>query len=225
MSSTRLSTRQPKQMEPSVLSRRQALSLTEQIKSNLDEFGALIKRARDGQAWKALGYASFSDWIQNAVGISRARAYQLINIAGLEEDLRAVAILPEDFTISTRSAQQIINFGTDSFFQMWEDRAGADPTENEAAYFTLLEEVRSSLNENETDVHTVSAIVVRDPNQHARIASQALLAQIDEFPRPEEVDEGRLTVVRAKLRDALDRIKEQLTEYREVGSQMDEANG
>lgn len=208
-----------------MLSRPRALALTNRIKSNLDEFGALIKRARDGQAWRALGYASFSDWLQNAVGISRARAYQLINIAGLEEDLRAAAALPEDFTISTRSAQQIISFGTDRFFEKWTERTGANPSENEATYFTLLGEVRSLLHVHEADIHSVTAIAVRDPNEHARIASQALLAQLNEFPRPDEVEEGRLSVVRAKLRDALDRINEQLEEYRSADSAVDEAHG
>jgi hypothetical protein len=45
-----------------VLTEKEARQLTEKIKSNLDNFAALILQARDGKAWKALGYRSFSHW-------------------------------------------------------------------------------------------------------------------------------------------------------------------
>lgn len=198
-----------------MLTKTEAQRLTDEIKSNLDDIGSLIKQARDGKAWKVLGYASFSDWLQQAVGISRARGYQLINIASLEQDLRGIAPLPTDFAVTSRTVQQIINFGTKDFLAKWSHHTDESPEENEKVFFTLVSEVRDELSQHEdfSQPSNVYSLDIRDPNQFVLIAAGALQGQLDEFPTPDEVDDAHLLIVRGKLRDAIRRIEMNIEDY------------
>ncbi len=198
-----------------MLTRSEAEEITRKIKTNFEETGRLIKQARDGKAWKALGYSSFSDWLQNAVGISRSRGYQLINIASMEDDLRAVANLPEDFTLSSRTVQQIINYGSTDFLLEWGNVSGQNPVQNEQALHELVQVVREKLKERDgvSGSSNLSQLLVREPNRYVLIAANALLTQVEEFPLPEEVDDAHLAIVRGKLRDSLTRINEQIGDY------------
>lgn len=198
-----------------MLTRNEAEAITNAIKENINQVGQLIRKARDGKAWKVLGFASFSDWLQNAVGISRARGYQLINISIMEDDLRSIAALPEDLAISSRTVQQITTFGSSDFLARWAEVSGQDPVQNEKLLFNLIQEVRVSLQDKyDFSFNSNTAqILNRDPNQYVLIAATSVLTQVEEFPTPEEVDDAHLPVVRGKLRDALTRIEEQIVDY------------
>lgn len=209
-----------------MLTRNQAELLTIEIAKNLTDFGTLIKQARDGKAWKVLGYASFGDWLQQAVGISRARAYQLINIASLEADLREIAPLPSDFTLTSRAVQHVINFGSEEFLAKWKHNTDEHQEENEKVFYILLSEVRDELSgyaEHPT-LGNVTNIDFRDKNQHVLIAMSSLQGQLDEFPTPDEVDDEHLLIVRGKLRDAISRIEVHIEDYSMDGTRSGAVN-
>ena len=198
-----------------MLSREQAQELTEKIKANLSEFGTLIKIARDEKAWQILGYSSFSDWLQFAVGISRSRAYQLINIATLEDQLRNLGDFPSDFTISSRTVQEIINFGTIRFLDEVRPMLTGDEHANEGAFvekLIQLRQVNPGANGLQSSVVTpISA--TRDMNRHVFIALESLMAQVNDFPAPSEVENQHLGGIRNKLREAVQVLEEQRDAY------------
>jgi hypothetical protein len=198
-----------------MLSREDALELTEKIKSNLREFGGLIKKARDEKAWQILGYPSFSDWIQFAVGISRARAYQLVNIASLEEQLRGIGVFPEDFTISSRTAQEIMNSGSKAFMERMQSLISEDENENEASFADLVTSIREALNDTSSTAspNVIPITGIRDMNRHVFIALNSLMAQVNDFPAPAEVENQHLETVRGKLKEAIEFLEAQVEEY------------
>lgn len=207
-------------MGPHKLDREQAQALTDRIRANFTEVGALLKIARDEKVWRVLGYSSFSDWLQFAVEMSRSRAYQLINIAGIEAELRLLGSFPEDFTISTRTAQEIINFGTPAFIEMVRTDITDDAIANEDAFMTRMNQVRQS--QAATPLGAASNVVLlpvsRDMNQQIFIALESLTAQVADFPSPEEVDDQHLESVRAKLQDAVRSLTVQRQAYSEPAS-------
>jgi hypothetical protein len=188
-----------------MLSREEAQDLTNKIKANFAEVGALLRTARDNKVWQVLGYQSFSDWLQFAVGMSRSRAYQLINIAGIEAQIRQLGAFPEDFTVSARTAQEIINYGTPAFLTSLGVGLNEDPIENEDKFITQMNQVRQQLGTSASGASStvVSLPVTRDMNQHVLIALESLAAQVADFPTPNEVENQHLQSVRSKLQDAV----------------------
>ena len=144
----------------------------------------------------------------------------------MEDDLRAVANLPEDFTLSSRTVQQIINYGSTDFLFEWGNVSGQNPVQNEQALHELVQVIREKLKERDgvSGSSNLSQLLVRDPNQYVLIAANALLTQVEEFPLPEEVDDAHLTIVRGKLRDSLARINEQIGDYSGEVRQQEASN-
>ena len=202
------------------LDREQAQALTDRIKASFTEVGALLKIARDQQVWRVLGYSSFSDWLQFAVEMSRSRAYQLINIAGIEAELRLLGSFPEDFTVSTRTAQEVINFGTLAFLEMLATDITDDAAANENAFMTKMNQIRQTQASTAPGYSSNVAPlpVARDLNQQIFIALESLTAQVADFPVPGEVEDQHLESVRAKLQDAIQTLTVQRQTYAEAAS-------
>jgi hypothetical protein len=93
----------------------EAFDLTNRIRNNTHELAILIRQAREGKAWLALGYGAFDDWTNQEFGWHRSRAYQLLNIATLDDDLRQAVALPETWSLSDRQTRAIIHIGVHQF--------------------------------------------------------------------------------------------------------------
>lgn len=57
----------------------EAQDLTESIKSTTVALAVLLQRAHQLKAWKAMGYASWKEYIEEEFKFSRARSYQLLD--------------------------------------------------------------------------------------------------------------------------------------------------
>lgn len=68
-----------------VIDEASAKQLTMDIKSTSTALYVLLKRAHDSKAWVALGYKSWTEYIENEFEFSRTRSYQLINQANVIE--------------------------------------------------------------------------------------------------------------------------------------------
>lgn len=62
-----------------VLSQSQARALTYRIRKAGDEFAALLLEAHDGEAWRALGYESWTAYVEAEFEFTRRRSYQLLD--------------------------------------------------------------------------------------------------------------------------------------------------
>lgn len=108
----------------------QAVEITFKIKTSVTNLAKLVKQARDGKAWKALGFETFELWVNESFGWHRSRAYQLINIASLDDELHELIELPEDWSVSDRQTRKINEIGSKDFLELVRSRASEDPNEN-----------------------------------------------------------------------------------------------
>ena len=60
-----------------IMSKDEAVKLTQDIKSTTTALYVLLKRAHDDKAWVAMGYKSWTEYIENE--LPAAQVYQLIN--------------------------------------------------------------------------------------------------------------------------------------------------
>lgn len=191
-----------------VLDKEAAQALTARIKSNTSDYAALIYEAWSGKAWLPLGYDSFTAYLQQEIGISRSRGYQLINIALMENSILKVGNFPDGFTISDYATRIIIKHGTDTFLSALARRIAADPTQNEEQFLTLLQEVRTGAPVAATPTTS------QDIGYAAEASAQAFRIHCLHLPTPAVVDDPKmLPVVRGKLRDAVAAAEARLAEY------------
>ena len=87
------------------LSPDEAKQLTDDIKSTTTALYVLLKRAHDERAWSALGYKSWTNYIESEFDFSRARSYQLINQAQVIEQINEAAGV--DIYLTEKEARDI----------------------------------------------------------------------------------------------------------------------
>jgi hypothetical protein len=99
---------QMKDVTPAELSKAEAKKLTQKIKTAVDELCPLLVRAREGKAWKALGYGTWEDYVKAEFGMSRSYAHRLIEQGEVIEAIQnaVVDLLPMG-NISERTAREL----------------------------------------------------------------------------------------------------------------------
>lgn len=83
----------------------EARELTERIKSNASDLAELVKRAKEGRAFLALGYATWDAYLDAELHITRQRAWQLLSATEVREELEEAASTAVDIT--ERAARDI----------------------------------------------------------------------------------------------------------------------
>lgn len=83
----------------------EAKQLTNDIKATTNALYVLLKRAHDTRAWSALGYKSWTQYIETEFDFSRARSYQLINQAQVIEEINEAAGI--DIYLTEKEARDI----------------------------------------------------------------------------------------------------------------------
>ncbi|MEV8220270.1 hypothetical protein AB0O65_10975 [Microbacterium sp. NPDC077391] len=194
-----------------MLDRKAARALTDRIKSNTTDYAHLIYEAWTGKAWLPLGYDSFTAYLQEEIGISRSRGYQLINITLLEQKLKELAVFPDGFTISDYATRIIIKHGVDDFFTALHPLLGTDTASNEEQFLTLLQQVRTG------KTASTQPTTAQNIGYAAEASAQAFRIHCLHLPTPDVVEDPKmLPVVRGKLRDAVAVAEARLAEYAAV---------
>jgi len=84
-----------------------ARSLTARIRQSTRELCLLLLEAHQLRAWRALGYESWSAYVDEELGMSRSRSYELLDHARVVRTLQAAAGTTEVPEISPYTARQI----------------------------------------------------------------------------------------------------------------------
>lgn len=82
-----------------VMSEPEARELTEQIRNSAHDLRRLITEAHDRKAWSALGYASFEEWIDAELRISKSHAYRLMEHEATIKALQAASPIGDDVDV------------------------------------------------------------------------------------------------------------------------------
>lgn len=90
-----------------IMTKDEAKALTMDIQSTSSALYILLKQAHDEKAWVAMGYNSWTSYIENEFEFSRARSYQLINQATVIEEINEASGVP--LYITEREARSIKN--------------------------------------------------------------------------------------------------------------------
>lgn len=72
------------------MSPRQARAITDRIKSRVGEVCAMLYQAHRGMAWKALGHASWNDYVVAEFQMSKSRSFQLLSFVEVRKTLADV---------------------------------------------------------------------------------------------------------------------------------------
>lgn len=85
------------------LTEAKARELTNAIKAAAEATYVLLARAHQGKAYRALGYSTWAEYVNQEFEISTQRSYQLLNLSKTIEAIEAVA--PEGTTVKLTEAQ------------------------------------------------------------------------------------------------------------------------
>lgn len=70
-----------------LLAEKDARALTERIRASTNELGQLLLEAKEGEAYKALGYSTWGAYIEAEFDFKRSRSYQLLTQAKVNRTL------------------------------------------------------------------------------------------------------------------------------------------
>ena len=203
-----------------MLNKSQAQQLTTEIKNNLTENALLIKKAVDGKVWLALGYTNFTEWLNKEVGISRARGYQLLNIARFEDELHQTIKLPASYVLSDLNTRLIFKYGREDFLNAMKEIGTENPIENAEKVETFIAELRD----------TVPAVApIRGQDAHddrtATITVKAFLNQVLAIPEPDILDGNHKGISLGHLQTARNRLVRHIGNYERYAKRTSAVNG
>lgn len=87
-----------------MMSKVAAQALTVRIRESATNFGELLLEAQDGEAWRALGYASWGAYVDGEFDFKRSRSYQLLTQAKVN---KALAAAGSDLRVNERAAREL----------------------------------------------------------------------------------------------------------------------
>jgi hypothetical protein len=199
-----------------------AFELTNRIRNNTNELAHLMRQAHSGKAWLALDFATFEDWVRESFGWHRSRAYQLLNLATIEEDLRGAVALPSGWSLSDRQAREITHIGIREFLRAITSLAQADVEANARLIVTLIRTMPgSTASTSTTQASNVSPIrqtapsIIANGLRNSRTAvhmANSLTQQARMLPQASSVAESLrpqvVTILQAAITDAQRRLDE-----------------
>lgn len=111
------------------LTKTQAEELTRSIRDAAEVIWVLIARAHAGKAWKALGYDSWADYVQQEFNMSRSRSYQLLDQAKVIAAVSEAVPAGTDIAVTESSARELKYVIQEAVPEIREKTKGLEPEE------------------------------------------------------------------------------------------------
>jgi len=119
-----------------IMSRKAARELTDKINSSAEDLAGMLKRAHDGNAWSALGYATWNDFVKAEIKLCKSRVFQLLDFETIRSGLvesTTVDLIPQ----SERQARPLTKLPVEQQPAAWaravESAGGSQPTAAQVA--------------------------------------------------------------------------------------------
>ncbi|MAO80111.1 MAG: hypothetical protein CMH82_05495 [Nocardioides sp.] len=206
---------------------KEAQELTARVRASTEEFAALLHEAWAGKVWEPLGYSGFREWLAEAVGISRSRAYQLLAVVELENAVREVLTpLPDDmFVVTDTQARLIGSHGLPEFLKTLAEQATSNPAANLIAYERAVRDLREQAEkrvaaptpapaESVVDIASREVGGGRRDQFTVRMQMRSFQNMADTIPAPSKIDDREiLEEVTSTLRDTTHFLLQRLEEY------------
>lgn len=212
------------------LTKGEAEELTTKLKSKSAQLAKLITRAHDEEVWKPLGYESFTQWADKELPFTYARAFQLLNIGVLTNQLHEIMKLPEDYVLTDRHAREIITYGRKLFLEAAADFAVDDASANAAAITSFINEVNKPV---QTATPTTQSAKQetgnpeRTPGEQISARRSVLLLsnQARDFPNPAQLDDKTKEQGLTVLMQAQSSVQKHLDELIDLKNKNDARKG
>jgi hypothetical protein len=111
------------------LTRETATELTRSIRDAAEVMWVLIARAHAGKAWKALGYSSWAEYVQDEFNMSRSRSYQLLDQAKVIAAINSATPDGAEVSVSETSARDLKYVIQEAVPEIKEKTQGLEPEE------------------------------------------------------------------------------------------------
>jgi len=112
----------------------EARALTDRIKQTAERLWSLLEQAHDRQAWRALGYSTWNDYVRAEFDMSKQQSFRLLDQARVIRELTSAAESPmgdsEPVQVSEREARDLkphLHEVTDAVRDRVEEAREADP--------------------------------------------------------------------------------------------------
>lgn len=111
------------------LTKSQAEDLTRSIRDAAEVIWVLIARAHAGKAWKALGYDSWAEYVQEEFNMSRSRSYQLLDQAKVISAVTSALPEGSEIAVTESSARELKYVIQEAVPEIREKTKGLEPEE------------------------------------------------------------------------------------------------
>lgn len=203
----------------------EARSLTDRIKDTAEALWSLLAEAHDRGAWQALGYGSFKEYVTAEFGMTKQRAYQLLDQA------RVIAAITEAsgstvVDLSERAAREVkprLKAVTDSIKgKLTEEAPAPDPERVQAIVAEVVAEEREKAKERAEDRQALADLGEAARNagvdqDEARMAQRGafsrLCRDIAGLPSPEVFFAGQAEFLTPRHLSQAERAYEWLDEF------------
>lgn len=147
------------------LTKDEARALTEEIKQSAEHTYTLLLRAHEGEAWDALGYASWRDYATTEFNMSQSRAYQLLDQARIVRSIEAASDSTMVELPNERQVRELSRIPEPERVDVWREtveRTGGHPTA------AAVRETYTARAEDVVDAELVDEPVRAEPSKQKR---------------------------------------------------------
>jgi hypothetical protein len=123
----------------------QARQLTSTIRDAAEVLWVLIARAHAGQAWTALGYPSWEQYVRDEFNMSRSRSYQLLDQARVIAAIQAAVPEGTQVHLTEAAARDLRTVLEDAVPEIRTRTEGLDPDDATEVLDRLLAEQRATV--------------------------------------------------------------------------------
>lgn len=215
----------------------QARELTHAIRSTTEVLHTLLARAHAGRAWVALGYPTFADYVRFEFGMSRSRAYQILDQARVVSTLESA--LPGDIVapaISEAAARDLKAVLDELVGELQNQLATASAAEADRIAAQIIDDFRQRAREASPERggrglatpqprrHSHSNVWVQPATSRSAINLYTSLAALRAMPNPGAVIDAVASDRAGEVEEHLDAAIEWLLEFRRRWSSRHEAS-
>lgn len=172
----------------------EARSLTDSIRDAAEQVWSLLLEAHDRQAYAALGYATWADYVRDEFDMSRSRSYQMLDQGRVIRAIEHVASTSVDITeAAARDIKPNLKVVTDAIKDKIAEEATVEPERVKEIAAQVIDEERAKVRQAAEDraalveLNEVAAAAGMDQDRERtqqRGAFSRLCRDLSELPEP-----------------------------------------
>ena len=141
-------------LDPTPLSTERARALTDSIRNAAEVLWVNLAQAHAGQAWVALGYSTWGDYVTAEFNISRSRSYQILDQAKVIQAIGQATPEGTHIEVSETAAREIKGIMTELAPRIEEHTRNLPPEEAKVVVKDMVAESRDKIRQERETAYT-----------------------------------------------------------------------